>query len=180
MELFKLVRTVLKLIGASPSLTQYKIYRFYGLSIMFIMTVNLYAYILALIINLNNIAYFCETLSMSMGALSSVIKAFTLINSANIHRFLHTEIQDIVDSSEFSYRHSSALMMPFYHKYNPFFFKGRSIQHQKYMKIESKYSRLYGIFMFSSAQALSFGPLARVLIDSMKNIATFRYPCEVV
>lgn len=48
MKVIVLVRLVLKLVGALPTLAHKKTYRIYSYLILFIMTANLYAYVILL------------------------------------------------------------------------------------------------------------------------------------
>lgn len=126
MKVISLVQTVLKFIGASPSLAHQKLHRIYGFFILIVMTANLYAYviwfsniskqhnylqlyfkeassfqILAFIINSADASLFLQTFAMSMGAFSAVVKSSTLIFSHKTFGTILTGIRDILGKKDF-------------------------------------------------------------------------------
>lgn len=56
--------------------------------------------VLALIVNIENASKFCQTLSMSMGALAGIAKAATFISFKDVFERLINDIQSIVATSK--------------------------------------------------------------------------------
>lgn len=123
MKAVPLVRFILLLFGASPSLAHNKFYRFYSYMVLIIMTANLYAYVifcnpfskiywnsrscyyfqfLAFSVKWRNASLFCQALAMSMGAFSAVAKSSTLIFLHKTFKSVLDEIQGILNKSNIS------------------------------------------------------------------------------